>query len=74
MAAECQSRLLAELIAVLDGMWACEPVEPCREQPAYEVHVEHVCGLRVALCGGCLVLVSADPRVTRWVKLRPTTT
>jgi hypothetical protein len=69
-AAECQSRQPAEVIATLDGAFAADPTGPCREDPAYEVHVEHVIGLRVVLCKGCASLVELTPGYRRMVHLR----
>lgn len=70
MATYCQVRDLAEHVALLEGMWHGDPVEACREEPVYEVHVEHRIGLRVALCTEHQQLAElAHPR-TRSVKLR----
>ncbi|MCW2768501.1 MAG: hypothetical protein JWO11_4460 [Nocardioides sp.] len=70
MAAFCQVRELAETVSALDGMWHADPIEACRVEPVYEVHVEHRIGLRVALCTEHQqITASAHPR-TRSVKLR----
>lgn len=70
-AAECQSRQLAEVIATLDGAYLTELAEPCREEPAYEVHVEHQLGLRAALCEPHQLAVAATTS-SRSVRLRST--
>lgn len=69
--AECQSRQLAEVIATLDGAYLTEPVEPCRDAPAFEVHVEHQLGLRAALCESHQ-LAAAATTSCRSVRIRST--
>lgn len=58
-AVECQSRQLAEVIATLDGAYLTDPIEPCRETPVFEVHVEHQLGLRAAVCASHQLAVEA---------------
>ena len=76
MAAYCQARELAEHVSLADGMWSGDPVEACRAEPVYDVHVEHRIGLRVALCTEHQQLAEISHPRTRSVKLshRVTTT
>lgn len=70
MATYCQARELAEHISLADGMWFGDPIDACRAEPAFEVHVEHRIGLRVALCTEHQELTEHSYPRTRSVRLR----
>lgn len=69
-ATECQYRLITELLTHIDGAWLTDPLDACRKAPVFEVHVEHVVGLRAELCGEHQLEASTDARHARSVKLR----
>jgi hypothetical protein len=70
MATRCQSREVTEILSLLNGMWIGAPVEACHEAAVYEVHLEHVLGLRAALCDEHQQIVSTWDIHQRSVKLR----